>query len=304
MTIDFKALAAKAAAIKDQTVAQTGGGDYVPPAAGFCKLRLVGYVELGKHVEEFKGVKKTREKVQLTFEVSGKNHPPVEIDGVKKPILVTLEETLSLNEKARFYKLFTRLNYQGKAKHMSELLGEPFMGEIIHRKYKRRDGSEGTAVELYNKDDSAYTIKPPRTPKLDEENMPIAGEFNILTVDPALTPFRLFLWDFADLDQWATVFVDGEYPERKNDKGEVTAPAKSKNVTQNKVKLAVNFAGSPIQAALLAAGHTIDIPDAEAGRDDSVTKGEEEETSAAQAAKVITKALEGAAATDALNGIA
>lgn len=292
------ALANRAAEVKDQTVAQTGGGDYVPPAAGSCKLRLVSYVELGKHEEEFKGVKKTREKVQLTFEVSGKNHPPIDIDGVKKPILITVEETLSLNEKARFYKLFTRMNYAGKARHMSQLIGEAFLGKIVHRTYKRRDGTEGVAVELYDKEAGSYTITPPRTPVRDEEGMEVVGQFNPVTVDAPMTPLSLFLWDFADLEQWASIFIDGSYPERKNDKGEVTAPAKSKNRVQNKIKLAKNFNGSPIHQQLLANGTPIDIPDAESVSGDEVPVDDDTAAEAKPA-----QALQGAAATDALNGI-
>ena len=50
MTLDFSKIANTAAQTTDMTQAQTGGGDYVPPAAGPCRLRLVGYVETGSHL--------------------------------------------------------------------------------------------------------------------------------------------------------------------------------------------------------------------------------------------------------------
>lgn len=315
--VDFtklSALAAAAASVKDQTKAQAGGGDYVPPAEGACKLRLISYIELGKHIETFKGQKKVREKVRIEFEVSGPNHPPrIDDDGKKHPIIIVLEDTLSLNERARFFKLFTRLNYAGKAVHCAQLVAgdeslglapmQPYKGKIMHRKYKRTDGSEGVAVELWDKTNALYNIEPPRIPERDAEGLETGG-FTIMNVEAALSAPRIFLWDFADLDQWASIFIEGEYPERKNDAGVVTHAAKSKNVIQNKIKLASNFIGSPIHTALLAQGQTIDIPDAEAGRAPELEGTEAEVESDPAAEKFVQKVLEGAAATDALNGIA
>ena len=77
------------------------------------------------------------------------------------------------------------------------------------------------------------------------------------------------------MEQWGGLFVEGEYPERKNDKGEVTAPAKSKNVMQNKIKSAVNFIGSPIHTLLVAGGAKIDLPAVGEDMDDS-TEGNEQ----------------------------
>lgn len=299
------ALAAQAAATSDQTKTTAGGGDYVPPAEGACKLRLVGYIELGKQAGEYKGVANKRDKVRVEFEVSGPKHPPVEVDGVLKPIIIAIEENLSLNEKAKFKKLFNRLNYGGKATHVAELVAttEAYKGRIVHRKYKRRDNTEGVAVELYDKATEQYTIEPPRIMQRDEEGME-TGEFSVMTVEPARTKPRVFLWNYADLEQWASIFVEGEYPERKDKDGKVTAPAKSKNVLQNKIKLATNFAGSPIHAAILASGGDLSIPDAESGRDvnDAPSDDEPDTTSAPAVAKATP--LQGAAANAALDALA
>jgi hypothetical protein len=302
------ALTAKAAELSNQTVAQKGGGDYVPPAAGECKLRFIGYVELGTHETEFKGVKKKKQKVALYFEVSGPNHPPREgEDGKKFPIILTIEETLSLNEKARFFKLFNKLNYQGKATHMAQLLGEPFLGEIFHRTYKRKDGTDGVAVELYNKAESSYAIRAPRRPVIDEDSgLAKAGEFKAIPVDAAITPLRIFLWDQADLEQWATIHIPGEYAAEEAKDGKPARAAKSKNVIQNKIMSSLSFKGSPINLQLLAKGVQLDIPDAESGRaslgDNQDEDGDPMGGTPAEAAA--PKVLEGAAAADVLNGIA
>lgn len=311
--IDVKALAAAAqaaGALTNQTVAVVGGGgNYTPPAAGACKLRLIAYIEIGKHEETFQGVTKQKDKVLLVFELSGKNHPPTENeDGTKTPVRITIEESLSLNEKARFFKLFTRMNYAGKATHMAELVGEAYMGTVIHRKYAKRgepkdDPTKHTGIdaELYSKADSSYTIKPPRSEIQDEEGVG-TGEFRVVPVDPAISQLKVFFWNHQpDLEQWNSLFIEGEYPERKDDKGIVTAPAKSKNILQNRIRLAKNFKGSPVYIQLATHGKGLDIPDAESGQDESISRAEPEgDTKLVNAPAVVPQ---GEAAVDALNDI-
>lgn len=314
--MDFKAIgAAAAAAGADQTKVVTGGGDFTPPAAGPCRLRFVSYIEVGKQSKTFKGQPpKVQNEVWLTFEVSGPKHPPRDVNGEKVPHRITLKENLSLNEKARFKKLFSVMNYGGGAQHMVQLLGDAYKGTIVHRTWKGADGKERIEAELYNKAEGRFTIEPPRYEIVDPENGP-TGEFAALKVDPAVTPLKAFLWNHDDPAQlkqmWDSLYIDGEYPERKNDKGEVTAKAKSKNVLQNTIKLATNFQGSPVYAVIAANGGNLDIPDAEAGLDpDAADDGDEDATAAAgvQATAAIAKAAtasapKGAAADDALNGV-
>jgi len=62
---------------------------------------------------------------------------------------------------------------------------------------------------------------------------------------------------------WDSIFIDGHWEAKTNDKGEEISPPKSKNYFQNRIKSADNFAGSVI-AELLFAGGTPDVPEAEA----------------------------------------
>lgn len=257
MTIDFKALGAKAVAEgADQTKAVAGGGDYEPPAAGPCLVRFIGYVEIGKQKTSYKGVPGVKEQVELIFELVGKRHPPREAsDGTKIPHRISVTESYSLNEKANFFKLFQRMNYRQDAQHIVQLLGEGFKAEVVHDVWKGKDGKERTTAVLRNA--SGYTIAPPRKEDEDSET----GWVDV-AVPSAVSDLRCFLWQQADLNQWASLYIEGEYPERKDDKtGAVIAPAKSKNVFQNKIKSAVNFRGSPIELLLLADGKPIDTPD-------------------------------------------
>lgn len=295
----YKAMgAAAAAAGADQTKTTAGGGERTILPAGPCRLRFVAYIELGKQKKTVMGKAKVQNTVLLGFEVSGPKHPPRVTDaGEKLANMVWLEENLSLNEKARFKKLFTVMNYAGSAQHMVQLLGEAYKGTIVHRPWK----SDPTKVEaeLYDKVKGTFTIEPPRYEKVnpeEHENPGPTGEYLPLKVDPAISKIKAFLWDHSDLDDWTALFVEGEWPERKDDKGVVTHKAKSKNVVQNKIKLATNFAGSPIYNLLAAAGGNLDIPDAESGHDPDVTSGDDDTDEAAAAVAAQTAIAKAAAA--------
>lgn len=267
MSIDLSKLGAAAAQIEDQTKAVKGGGggDYTPPAEGATRLRLFAYIELGKHDDSFQGKPRQREQVVLGFELSGPKHPPREHEGKKYPIQMYIKLAKSMNEKAGFYKLFTRMNYAGKASNMVQLLGESFRGTVVHRKFKGKDGSDRIFADLKGAD--GYTIQPPR---YDD---PETGETKVLPVDPLISPIQVFLWQIPDMDQWASIFIDGEYPEEKNDDGTIKRPAKSKNRWQAEITKALNFKGSAIEELLRSKGAAIDIP--EAGEDPEAGEAED-----------------------------
>ena len=291
-TIDFKALGAKAAAEgADQTKSVAGGGDYAPPAAGPGLARLVGYIELGKQKGTFKGAPVIKEKVMLIFELTGKRHATGDTE---QPHRVTITETYSLNEKANYYKLFQRMNYRQDAQHMVQLLGEGFKVEVIHDEWTDRQNKK--RIDVTFKGPGGYTIAPPRKEDEDSET----GWVDV-AVPPARSTLRCFLWEQADLQQWASLFIEGEYPERKDDKGVVTAPAKSKNVLQHKVMGAVNFNGSPIHTLLLANGTKLDLP--APGEDPDDRAEGNEQGAASTPAPTVPSSSTTSPSNDALGGI-
>lgn len=233
------------AAYVDMTRTTQGGGDYTPPPAGPCRLRLVGYVEIGSHMT--KGYQGTPDKVKhqarAFFEVSGPKHPPVERDGKQFPCAVVgLHLGISLHEKASFKKLFDRLNYKGTATHIAMLLGEGFRGNLVHREYKGADGKPRTALELKNAE--GWQIFPPRVEDVE------TGEMREVSVAPALTPLKCLLWSRPTRQQWESIHIPGEYPAVLGEDGSVIRPARSKNYLQELCKVAENYESSALQALL------------------------------------------------------
>ena len=241
-----------------EATAGGGGGEYTLPEEGPGVARLIGYIETG--VQEFRGgagnPAKFMPEVQLVFELVGKRHPPVVLDdGTKIPHRVT--EKLSagknygaLNEKARLYKLFTQMNWQGKATHMSQLLGQAFRLTIRHDKKGER-----TYVSIRDAA-GGYTLAAPRSVDAD------TGEVKELFAGEAISPLRLFSWNAApDVigTLWDTLFIDGMYPELKDAKGVVTSPAKSKNVLQERIISSSSFKDSPIHEYLQTKGTVLNL---------------------------------------------
>ncbi|WP_175722305.1 hypothetical protein [Burkholderia ambifaria] len=256
MAYDLKAKIAEAKKTGPNMNEAQAGGEWAPPAAGIARARFVGYFELGTHEEEFEGKKRDREKVDLVFELSGPNHEPIKAaDGTPIPIRITAQETLSFSEKAHFFKLFASMNaaHGGTATHMAELLGKPFIVEIFHRKSK-----DGKRTYANLRGPNGYNVK--GTTVQD----PLSGKPVLIEVAAALTDVKAFIWDVADMQMWNSIYIEGKYPERKDEKtGEVISAERSKNVIQEKIMSAKNWKAHPLAAVVAAGGQEPDLPDAE-----------------------------------------
>lgn len=177
--------------------------------------------------------------MELVFELSGPNHPPRDINGEKVPQRITARETYGLTDRNHFLKLFRQMNYSGKATHMAELLGDPFLVEIFHTKSK--DGKK-TYANL--RGPNGYNFK--GTTVQD----PVSGQMVTVDVPQAMTDIKVFLWDQACKEMWDSIYIAGEYAEQRDARtGEVIKPARSKNVLQDKIMSAKNW---PEIAARLA----------------------------------------------------
>lgn len=294
MTFDIASVVAQAAATsQDMNVSVKGGGNYEPPAAGVCRLRLIGYIEIGKHENRIPNKPaKIEDQVQLVFELSGPKHPAKTLeDGKVIPHRLTITVAKSLNEKANFYKLFKRMNYSGDAKIMAQLLGRSFLGTVVHDVK-----GEGADRKVYArlKDDAGYTVRPP---VVDD---PETGETRTIEAAPQISPTRLFLWDMPSKEMWDSLFIDGAYDD-----------GKSKNTIQDKIKSALNWDGSSMWNILRSNGAVPDVPGGE-GKPDPLASASGEgnpstptpSSTASNTATSATKSPSSGAAADPLAGVA
>jgi len=217
---------------------------YVPPAAGLAHARLVGYFEIGKHKELNMQQKEVlHDKVDLIFELSGPNHPPRKLqDGTLVPHRITVKETLDLSEPASFFKLFEQMNYAGTATHMVELLYEAFIVEVFHRK-----GKEGKTYASL-KGPNGYNVK--STSVQD----PISGKTVTVKVGPPTTEAKFFVWHSAEAEDWYSLYIPGEYEAVRDAAGNVIATARSRNVIQERIIAAANWAEHPLASRVTLGG--------------------------------------------------
>lgn len=258
----LQAKLAKAAAVGPNMQEAQRGGGYTPPAEGKnVRLRFVGYYELGTHVEQ-KGqyAGKKNKKVRLVWELSGHAWEPTVIDGKGIPHRITDDMNYSLNEKAGFYKLFKTMNeaHGGEATIMAQLLGKEFMADVVHR-----SSGEGA-----NKKTFANLVNIRKAERENDE-----GKIVPVAVPEPLTELKFFIWDIADLEMWDAIFIDGEYEERKDADGNVTAKARTKNVIQEKIMSAIDWDECPV-APLVKSGATAKD---EAALDEAIPGGNNDE---------------------------
>lgn len=227
------------------------GGDFKPPAAGLVRMRFIEYIELGTFMGDYKGTPKKQDKVFLKFELSGPLHPPRE-DGT--PQTLGFQMTYSLSEKAKFFKMFKRMNKTKQVKHIAQLLGEAFAGTITHN-----EKGEGETKKVYANlwdSDGNYTIRPPVVQNTDPETG-LTTDIT-LKVEPAKLPIKAFLWDYCSKEQWDSIFIDGNFDDKTDASGAVVKKGGSKNYFQNLIRTAINFKGSPI-AAILGGGDELGL---------------------------------------------
>lgn len=216
---------AQAAAVGDNmTEAQKGGGGGRLLPVGNTAARLISYIELGKHPQEFGGkAKDPAPEIKLAFALYSPGY--ANEDGTPY-IIRPFQFAVSRNEKSRAFKLFKTLNYKGTCTHFAQLLGEAF---IVGIKQEPKSKTDPTLVSRIDFD----SIRPP----LD----PLSGAPYAIPEYP-LDKCELFLWDFPTKEQWDALYVDGKWDD-----------GRSKNSVQEMILSALNFEGSPLQQLLFGA---------------------------------------------------
>lgn len=296
MNVKLNAAVAAAIALaaqeEDHTKVGASGEGYKPPAEGKVFVRFTQYLELGKSDYEYQGQKKTKDNVRLVFEIPPSEKYPgfeYEEEGVKKvrPQTLTINANKTQGANGGWIQLVNKINHAKDITHVAEALGRAFKVEIIHNK-KEVNGKEVVYANINR--GKEYLIEPALREVTDDdgniEKLPV-------NVKEPISPILCFLWDYADMEQWNSLYIPGQYEEQKDEKGEVTRPARSKNVIQERIKQAKNFIGSPIYNLLEAEGQELDVGAVENAR----AAADSTESQAAQTAAA-------AAGEDPLEGVA
>lgn len=293
MTIAEKIALAKAS--KNQAEAKAGG-DYereVPPA-GVCYSRFIEYIECGKHPASYEGKPKApAARTRLLFElltavpkrdasgavVKGEDGKPimipnikeVEVEGGKKKFAnqISIELTESQSDKSGFYKLFKAMQYgRENITHFAEMLGEAFKVEVVHSVPKT--DKDPVYANVFTKE-RGWLVQSPFMEKTDPETLEVERVDMSSKVPQAISPIRLFLWDYPDNGSWDALFIDGTKTVKDKDGKDSEV---SKNWLQEKIMSAVNYGGSPLEQMLGKVDNLPGMAETEAGVVvDTVTTG-------------------------------
>lgn len=224
----IQALAAQAAATgPDMNEAVKGGSGSRLLPVGYAMARLVEYIELGKHPQEYGGkAKEPALEVQIGFALWGEGY---QNDDGTPYIIRPYQFAVSRNEKAKAYKLFKLMNWTGTKVNFAQMIGEAILVKIVHEAKSKTDATLVSRIDFEG-------FLPPLDPMTKQPYaVPAVQESDL----------RLFLWDYPMKESWDELYVEGKWDD-----------GKSKNRVQETILSALDFAGSPLQQLLMGSGVT------------------------------------------------
>lgn len=235
-------VAVEAGVTRDMTEV-TAGGNFerrlLPTGLAF--VVFTGYIDLGKHPQEFKGkAKPPAPEAKLIFHVVGGvgtdqegNRVPFVTDedvstGFRPMLSDYYDLVLHQTENAGARKIFQKMNYGKDATHFAQLLGKAYLLQIGVKESTKKAG------EFYN----TWDLKE-LAPPIDA----MTGQYYDVPALPNDDFYKCFIWEQPTQDMWDSIHVEGEY--------EKDGKKYSKNRYQEKIQKAVDFIGSPIEAMLM-----------------------------------------------------
>ena len=242
--LDFNALGNQAAESEDLT--QNKSYERETPRAGAAFVRLLSYIETGRH-EPKNPTHKPALRCIFTFELSHPDHK-IEIDGKKVPAKIQIRLNKGSTNKSGYRKLFKVMNQAlgEKYTHFAQMIGEAFLAEIYHNTV-----GEGTdkAQTYANLDlDGAWSFKAPvQKDVINNTETPIP-------IDELDGTPTVFLWenesiqDAQVVQMWDSILIEGEREDgdKKNEDG--TPKMVSKNWIQELIMSNIEWEGSTTQA--------------------------------------------------------
>lgn len=257
-TEQLNALIAESAKTTDHTKTQETVREL--PRAGTHVARLVDVIELGSHIGMYQGKPKAKPspEIRLGFELlsNGDINEYTNEDGskVRRAERLSVTMPLSLNSKAKFKKLFTRMaNHSPNVTIMAQMLGQAFLVDVVHTTSPANGKVYANLVlESFKPAVMVDAMNPSEPPKP-------------LPVPPAVGDLRVFLWGYPTIETWDSLYIDGVRTNTDPVTGIETKV--SNNWIQEKIRRAMNFPGSLTEIMLLNSGKDlpdITTPDAEA----------------------------------------
>ena len=258
--MDFNKLGQTAATTDDMSVTKSFEREL--PKAGLAFLRLIGYIEMGRH-ESRNPKYKPALNTQLIFELSHPRHLILKDDGTKMPQKFTLRINKGQTAKSGYKKVFNMMNKAlgGGHTHFFQMFDKPLLGEIFHKDNGKEGADKQTYANLDN--DGAFSFR--SNVKEDE----LSGELVTIPVPERHNDMQGFLWENTSttdedyVSMWDSLFIDGV---REKDGKEV-----SKNWIQEAIMNNMEWEGSTCQA--LTQEH-ISLDDLETGSVDLAAAAE------------------------------
>ena len=230
--MDFSKLGQAAAESDDQSVEKASARPV--PRAGVALMRLREYIELGRHAPK-NPTHKPALKTMLVFELLHPDHM-IDTDDGKVPMTLTVRVNKTASSKGRFLPLFQKMNHDGKAHHMVQMIGKPFLGTLTHNQ------SEDKKTTYVNLDgaDGKWNIGAPQ--QVDA----LTNMTTEIPVPELKGKGRAFLWENASITEeqyvelWNSLHIEGV---RTDDNGK----EHSKNWIQETIQKGMDWEGSVIQ---------------------------------------------------------
>lgn len=258
--IDFAAMANAAASSVDMTKAPESKDfdrEVAAPGRGICRLRE--YIELGvqPNSSALYPDKLPCRKARFVFEMCTPRHiQHIPQEGKEELVIphvlgitIAMPDTgKSAHAKSAYFKLFSKLNYDGKLNHPAQALGRAFIVTIIagyaKESYEGNKLKEGAKQAYANfKDaDGVFLIEPPRV--ID----PVTEAVTEVPVPEITGAMKLFLFDQPNQECFDSLYIDGDY--EKEVAGVKTKV--SKNWLQNTIVGALDYEGSKVQCMIEA----------------------------------------------------
>lgn len=239
--MDFSKLGQAAAATEDMT--QNATFERELPKEGIALLRLLSYVETGRHQPKNPAHKPSLNAI-LTFELSHPKHL-IEIDGKKVPQTMQVRIKKGKTSKSGSRKLFAKMNaaYDNQLQHFVQFVGKEFLGEVYHNTVGEGD-NKATYANLDK--DGDWSLKKAETVDAMTE---VATPVPVAELHGTPTAFLWEVEDISDEDyqqMWDSIFIEGtrEVEDAKTkEKKEV-----SKNYIQELIKKNIEWEGSRAQS--------------------------------------------------------